>query len=415
MDRKIAPEIIRKRRQKTGIKILVSAICIITVFTLLVQFLQSGVHKEDLTLSEVSRGTLGISVSATGKVIPFYEQVITSPISSKIISVYKKSGDSVLIGESILQLDLTTFNADIEKQKDALEMKKTKLNQQKATVESQLKDMEMQLKIDEMRLKRMEVLLRNERYLDSIGASTSDKIKQTELEFEVQTLQFRQLQLKYENQKQLSRVDIQALELDYKNTQKDASLLQKTMTEAEVRAPQAGTLTWVNDQIGSGVSNGAQLAIIADLKNFKIEGEIADSYTDKITPGNPVKVRIGRTILDGKIGNVIPSIANGMIKFIVQLDQSNNERLRPGLKVDLNVINSIREDVLQLDNRSYYSGKGDYELWVVEGNKAVKRKVELGESSYDKVEVIQGLEEGEQVIVSDMNRFSDENELKIRK
>ena len=58
-------------------------------------------------------------------------------------------------------------------------------------------------------------------------------------------------------------------------------------------APRSATLTWINDQVGASVSQGSNLAILSDLSSFKVEGEIVDSYADKITAGNRVNVVIG--------------------------------------------------------------------------------------------------------------------------
>ena len=83
--------------------------------------------------------------------------------------------------------------------------------------------------------------------------------------------------------------------------------------------------------------------------------------------------------------------------------------------MDVFVVNSVSDDALRLAKRSYYTGKGAYDLWVVEGNGAAKREVVLGENSFDQVEVLSGLQAGETVIVSDMSRFKDNQKLKIRK
>ena len=73
----------------------------------------------------------------------------------------------------------------------------------------------------------------------------------------------------------------------------------------------------------------------------------------------------------------------------------------------------MKDDVLRIANSSYYVGKGEYELFVVNGNQLLKRKVQLGDSNFEYVEVVSGLQEGEQVIVSDMNAYKDKNKLKI--
>ncbi|MGL5683364.1 MAG: efflux RND transporter periplasmic adaptor subunit [Marinifilaceae bacterium] len=376
--------------------------------------LKPSIQISDVITSKVDIGSLNVSISASGKVVPLYEEVITSPVSSKILTVYKKVGDSLSVGDPIMELDLVAFNAEIERQQDELDLKKYKMEQQKIITASTIADMDMQVRIDEMRLKRMEVLLRNETYLDSIGASTGDKIRQTQLDYQVQTLQFEQLKLKCNNQKLIAQADIRALELDYKIALKNASLLRKKMGEAQLKASRTAILTMVNDQVGSTVAAGAQLGVISDLSNFKIEGEISDSYANKISVGDRAEVKIGSKKLSGTVGNVTPSISNGMIKFIVLLDESNNDRLRAGLNVDIHVINAVKVDVMRIDNHSFYAGAGEYDMWIINGKQIEKRTIQLGESSFDKVEVVSGVKKGDHVIVSNMKKYQNLEVLKLQ-
>jgi HlyD family secretion protein len=330
------------------------------------------------------------------------------------MEVYKKAGDEIAEGDVIMKLDLATIHAEIETQDNELKMKLYKFEQDKITAQSELSDLEVQIEIDEMQIKRMEVLLKNERFLDSIGASTSDKIRQAELDFAVEQLHLKQLKRKYENQKHITESNNKILELDYSIALKSATLKNKTMAEAQVRSPRSATLTWVNDQIGSKVLEGAELAIVSDLAHYKIEAEVSESYGNKALSGSNVIIKASGKELRGTIGNVVPSVKNGIIIFTVLLDDNRNEVLRSGLKVDVYIINAIQENTLRIANRSYYIGPGEYDLWVVSNGEAVKRKVTLGESSYNYVEVKDGLLEGETVIISDMNKFSDKKELKFK-
>lgn len=414
MDTQIPQEIVRQRRRKQIIRLSVIGGACVAIFIILVSVLRSGIDAADITATTTDRGPLEVSVTASGKVVPLYEEIIASPVASKVLEVYKKSGEQLQTGDPILQLDLAATNTDFERQRDELEMKKSKIEQQRSNALTQLSEMAMQVRIDSMRLRRSEVQLKNERYLDSIGASTPDKIRQAELELAVQSMQYEQLKLKHANLQATTQADMRVTDLDYRIAQKNFALATKTMGDAQVRAPRAATLTWVNDQIGSTVAQGAQLAIVSDLSHFKVEGEIADSYAEKVAPGNRAIVEIGSERLTGVVGNVVPAVANGIIKFTVTLDQNDAPKLRSGLKADVFVINSVKDDVTRLANRSYYRGPGAYELWVVTDGVARKRSVELGESSYEHVEVVSGLQPGETVIVSDMSRYKNETKLKIR-
>ena len=84
------------------------------------------------------------------------------------------------------------------------------------------------------------------------------------------------------------------------------------------------------------------------------------------------------------------------------------------LKTDVYVMNAVKEDVMRIANASYYVGRGDYELFVLDSeNEIVKRKVQLGDSNFEYVEVISGLQPGDQVVVSDMSSFKNKNKLKV--
>ncbi|MDR1980915.1 MAG: HlyD family efflux transporter periplasmic adaptor subunit [Tannerellaceae bacterium] len=414
MDIKIEPEMIRQRKIKWIATLSVAALAVCLVFIGLVRLLRPGIAADDLYTSVVDRGTIEISIPATGKIIPLSEEVIISPVSTKIVEVYKKAGDPVNEGDVILKLDLAAIHTEIDKQDNELKMKLYKLEQEKVKSQSTLSDLEMQIEIDEMQIRRMEILLKNERFLDSIGAGTSDKIRQAELNFAVEQLKLKQLKRKYENQKSIIASDNKVLELDYSIALNNAHLQNKTMAEAQVRAPRSATLTWVNDQVGSKVPEGAQLAIVSDLSRYRVEAEVSESYGNRILSGSNALIKVSGRELRGKVGNVVPSVQNGIINFAILLDDNQNELLRSGLKVDVYVIHSVQENVLRIANRSYYTGPEEYDLWVVQNGEAVKRNVTLGESSYNYVEVKNGLNEGETVITSDMNRHSDKDRLRLR-
>ena len=414
MDTQIPKEIILQRLKKRLFRLAAIGVIVIILFVVIINAFRAGISFATINTAVADRGPLEVSVMATGKVVPLYEEIISSPVSSKVLAVYKKSGDQLSTGDSILQLDLAATNTEFERQRDELAMKQSKIDQQRINAETQLAEMAMQIGIDSMRLQRSRVQLMNERYLDSIGASTVDKIRQAELDLQVQSMQYEQLKLKYANMQKTTQADLRIVELDYNIALKNFDLATKTMGDAQICAQREATVTWVNDQIGSTVAQGEQLVILSDLNHFKIEAEISDSYANKIAPGNKAVVVIGSDELEGIVGNVVPAIDNGIIKFTVMLDKNDDPKLRSGLKADVYVINATKDNVVRIANRSYYHGPGNYDLWCIVDGVAYQRNVVLGDNSNQYVEVVDGIKEGETVIVSDMSRYKNKSKLKIR-
>ena len=415
MDREIPKEVRDKERKKKFIKYGAIGVAAVVCIAVLISFMRSSVNRKDLVFSEVDNGTIEVSVSASGKVVPAFEEIINSPINTRIVEVYRKGGDSVDVGTPILKLDLQSTETEYKKLLDEEQMKRYQLEQLKVNNNTYLSDLSMQVKISAMKLNRMEVELRNERYLDSLGSGTTDKVRQAELNFNTGKLELEQLRQQYANESKVKEADLKVKELEFNIFSKSLAEMKRTLDDAQIRSPRKAILTYINNQVGAQVAEGSQVAIISDLSHFKVEGEIADTYGDRVAAGGRAIVKIGNEKLEGTVSSLTPLSKNGVISFIVQLNEDNNKRLRSGLKTDVYVMNAVKEGVLRLANASYYVGRGEYELFVQDSkDEIVKRKVQLGDSNFEYVEVISGLKPGDKVVVSDMSSYKNKNKLKLK-
>ncbi|TCO92034.1 HlyD family secretion protein [Bacteroides heparinolyticus] len=415
MDREIPKEVRKKERNKKIIRYGIAGVAGIVAVSVLISLMRTGVKVSDLVFSKVEKGTIEVSVSASGKVVPAFEEIINSPINTRILEVYKKGGDSVDAGTPIMKLDLQSAETDYKKMLDEEQMRSYKLKQLKLDNQTKLTDLQMKIKVSAMKLDRMKVELRNEQYLDSLGSGTTDKVRQAELSYNVAQLEYEQLQQQYANEKEVLAAEYQVRELEFSMFRKTLAETKRTLDDAQVRSPRKAILTYIDNQIGAQVAEGSRIAVISDLSHFKVEGEIADTYGDRVAAGGRAIVKIGSEKLEGSISSVTPLSKNGVISFAVQLNEDNNRRLRSGLKTDVYVMNAVKEDVMRVANASYYVGRGEYELFVRNADKEiVKRKVQLGDSNFEFVEVVGGLKPGDEVVVSDMSQYKNKNKLKLK-
>ena len=294
-------------------------------------------------------------------------------------------------------------------------MKRYELEQQKVGNDTRISDLTMQVKVKEMTVNRLEVELRNERYLDSLGSGTGDRVRQAELAYNTGKLELEQMRQQLANEHKVTDAGLSVKNLDINIASKNLGEMSRTLDDAQIRAPRRATLTFINDQIGQKISEGEKIAIISDLSHFKVDGELADSYGDRIRVGSKAVVRVGRDRLPGMVSNVTPLSRNGVISFSVRLDDEANARLRSGLKTDVYIMCDVMEDVKRIKNGTFYTGPGLYELFVFDSDdELVRRSVRLGESNFEYVEVINGLEPGDRVVISDMKRFNTNTSLKVK-
>ena len=414
MDRQIP---VSEQRKKKIRKIAIAASVAVVVLGIgawLGSMMMPSIDRKKLMISEVDRGTIDVSVSATGNVVPAFEEIIISPISAKILEVYAHSGDSVDVGTPLLRLDLQSAEADYAKALDEQEIRRQQRAQQLASNETQLADRRMQIEVKEMELSQLEAKLRNELYLDSLGSGTRDRVRQAETALRTEQLHLSQLRQQYRNEVKVKQADIRMQQLQNGIFEKGLSEKRRTLDDAKICSPRRATLTYINNEIGSTVSAGQKVAIVSDLQHFKAECEISDSHSDRVHVGGPVLLKIGKERLTGSINTVTPLSQSGAITFTVVPDDMSHPRLRSGLRTEVFVITSIKDDVLRIRNGSFYSGPGEYKMFVVKNEELRVKNVKLGECNYDYIEVIEGLEEGEQVVVSDMSKYKGKEKLKVK-
>lgn len=142
------------------------------------------------------------------------------------------------IGTPILKLDLQSTETQYQKLLDEEQMRRYKLDQLRVNSQTKLSDMAMQIKVSAMKLSRMKVELRNEHYLDSLGAGTTDKVRQAELSYNVAQLEYEQLQQQFKNEQEVAAAELKVQELDFNIFRKSLAEMKRTFEDAQIRSPQ---------------------------------------------------------------------------------------------------------------------------------------------------------------------------------
>ncbi len=398
MDRKITKEEKRSVRRKIIIRIAAAAVCAGVVIVFLVKMFGASVKSNELIIAKATRGTLESSVNATGKVVPAYEEIITSPVTARIVEVYCTAGDTVAAGTPLLRLDLQSEESAINSLRDTRQKQVLAVEQQRLSNETRLTQIEMEIKVKEMSVSQLAAEVDNERRLDSIGY----RIRQAELAYNTACIELEQLRRQLENERQALSATLDNQRLDLSIADRNLAEKLRTVEDARLKAPRAATLTYINKNIGTQVAQGERIAMLADLTSFKIDADIAESNARYLTNGGRAKIKIGNDVFDGTVMDVAPLSNGGAVRFSVIPDNDAKEKMRPGLSVGVYVIREEHPGAILIPFASYYSnGPGEYPMYVEETpGVIVRRKVMLGGASHNFVEVTDGLKEGEKIVIS---------------
>ncbi|MBN1996145.1 efflux RND transporter periplasmic adaptor subunit [candidate division KSB1 bacterium] len=415
MDRVLPDTVKRKRTKKVMLKFVVSAVLFFLLLMFLRNIVQPSIRKSEFYIAVAEIGDIQATVSASGTVLPEFEEIKTSPIQSTIKTIYRNTGDTVEPGDSILFLDTKTTKLNLEKLKDQLALRKNSVNQLELQLEKALIDLRTQYEIKKLHVESMEAELNEEKYLNQIGGSTKEKIEKAELNLKIAKLELLQIEETIINKEKSMLADLKGLNYEINIQQKNVKEINEKLKEATVKSDKKGVITWLNSQIGQTVSAGEELVKIANLESYNVEGTISGMHASKLYNGCRVLVRINKDVqLAGQIVSISPSIANNIIQFKIKLENKNHPLLRPNLKVDVSVETAFRENVVRVKNGPFYKGGTRQKVFVVKKDKLVRKETEFGNSNFDHVQVLSGLVQGEKVVISDMSEYENHEILKIK-
>jgi HlyD family secretion protein len=415
MDRPVSKEHKRKLLIRQ-----IGVISIIIFVPLLIILFMKSVFISSVSISQVAtgitdKGDIQITVQGSGNVIPAYEEIITSPFRSNIMKIIKKPGDKVFPKDTLLILNNKLAENDLNMLTNELDLENIRIDKLKIELQQLREDFEFSRKIKEIKVENARLEYEGEVTLNKMGGSPASNVKKAKTAWDIEQLENSQAQYNFNNQVNSRNNGIRELETEI-NIQKNKIIKAKDLVDhAYVKAPFHGDLSWVIDQPGASVSEGQQIARIADFSTYKLKGTISNAWAGRVVSGQEVDVRNQDKDLKGTIENIMPAITQGMMECIIRIDKGDITNLRPAQQLEIRVIISKKDKVLRLPNGPYYKDRGYKEMYVVRGSKAYRTKILFGDSNFDYVEVLEGLKEGEKVILTDIGEKYTREVIKVRK
>jgi HlyD family secretion protein len=378
-------------------------------------FLPAAIKPANFVTEIAEKGPVLLSVHATGVVDSESEVLILSPGPGIIQSILAEPGTRVRKGEIILQLNTEGVTDDIDRIKDQLEVRRNSLERTRLNAQSTRLDLEYNEEVKKLRIASLKSQLADQQQLLEVGGISPARIDQTkqeitlaekDLETLVEKNSIRLKQLKAEEEGLLLQIRMQEKELEEKQ-----DLLQKM----SIRAPSAGIILSISGKAGEKVNTDNLLVRMSDLTSFKIIGSVEEQYAVQLKTGNRVLVNLGDEQLEGTVGNITPMVENEKIQFNVHLHESSHPKLIANQQVEIQIIVNFKEEALRIKKIEEFETGQKHRMFVMEGDKAVKREFTLGIIGNEYCEVLSGLSEGDAVIVEGLNAFRQADEIELEK
>lgn len=414
MDRALAPELVTRARRNQWLIGLVVIIGLTGAVVGMRSLLKTSIEAARIGTAVVQTGPVENTLNATGEVIPAYEQMMTSPIRASIRRVRLTPGAQVRPGQAIVELDKSLTQIEYEKLQDQLALKQNGIEQLRLKLDKNLYDADVNDQIKLLNINKLQAELDDARRLLKVGGQTPEDVTRAENALRIAQLEKKQLENDLTYNRRSMGASLRESQLQARIEANNLKVLAQKLRQANIVADRSGVLTWVNENVGSAVSEGEMLAKVADLGSFRVEGSCSDAYADQLRAGLPVIVRINEIELRGLITQIKPSVQNGVVKFAVALDDNRHTSLRPNQKVEVFVVTNRSPRAMRVANGPAFKGKRKQSVFVLgTDNVARRRVVEVGLTNFDWVEIRSGLQPGERVILSDLSEYEHLQEITI--
>lgn len=415
MDRPLDPVFQRTRRLGRAGKIAGLIACIAALIIWLPGWIRPSVSRARVRTAKVTLGPIESTITASGTVVPEVERALSSPLDARVMRILKRPGDPLKAGDPLVVLDASESVLSVEKLSKDLALKDNQQSQTRLALEKSLLDIEGRLNTKRLDLDSLRADLEDSRTLFKEGLISREKLRQAELAEAKALIELKQIEGERNNVQQANTAQSQGLSLERDSLGKEVAEARRQLDLATTRADRDGVVTWALSEEGVLVRRGDVIARIADLRSFRVDATVPDVHAKALAVGMPVIVRVNDDdALEGRVSAIHPKIENGVMTFTVSLADKSNHLLRSNQRVDVLVVLQRKARALRLKKGPFAEGDGYRQAFVVHGDRAVRTPIGLGIASFDEFEVVNGLADGDEVIISDMRDYLHLREISIK-
>ena len=372
-----------------------------------------SVDASRVRIATVTRGDLVRDISADGRVIAANSPVLYA-IAGGTVTLKVVAGDAVKKGQVLAEIDSPELRSTLAQEEATLAGLEAEAS--RAALDAQLTRANARKLLDQATIDRQAAqrdLERNQRAYDGGAvaqidvARAQDTLKKSELALAA---------ARQENglQGQGAGLDLRNKRLLADRQRAVVAELRRQVDALTLRAPFDGQVGQVQVQQRQNVAQNAPVLSVVDLGEFEVEIKIPESFARDLGIGMPAQITSGSgEPYAAQVAAVSPEVVNSEVTSRLRFTGRQPPGLRQNQRLSVRIVLDTRRNVLKVERGPFVDEGGGRSAWVMDGDSASKRPVRVGASSLGEVEILEGLKEGDRVIVSGADQFGDAERIAI--
>ena len=407
-----------KKRIRTGIFIVIglAAIAGITYGLTKMKPAAPTLDRSTAVIATVKRGEMVREVSGNGTLVPQVTRWIPAPADGRVEKILVQAGMDVNAGTVIVELSnpqmeqqaidaeyqVKTAEAEAENLRVRLDSDSMTQQSQIASINAEYRQAKLQLDTDEGLAKQ------------GLVADLPLKISRVHVEDLANRLKVEQQRLAIAGKSTKAQLNAQQSRVEQLKAL--ARLKREQVDALKVRAGTNGVLQQVSVQEGQQVTPGLNIARIADPASLKAELKVAETQIKDVREGQKAIIDTRNGVIEGQVSRIDPAAREGTFTVDVSFSGALPSSARADLSVDGKIELERLKNVLYVDRPAFGQGQQTVGMFRLgpDGQEATRTQVSLGRSSVSTIEVLNGLREGDQVIISDTSSMDNYKTIRVR-
>ncbi|KUJ83385.1 efflux transporter periplasmic adaptor subunit [Microbulbifer flavimaris] len=358
------------------------------------------VSLSQVNIAQVERGDLIRDLVVQGRVVAANSPTLFSPAQG-IVKFAVKAGDTVQAGQLLAEVDSPELDSELAQQRALLTKLDVELQRQK--IQAKRQQLENRQRADLAKV----TLIAAQRERKRAELSMEKQII-SQLDFEKASDDLARAQLEYDQAEQNAALEqealafeTQTLELQLSQQKLQVEELERKVKELRITSPVDGTVGSLAVTQRSAVARNAPLITVVDLSSFELEAAVPENYADDLGLAMAVEINLGGRKLPGEITAISPEVIDNQVQARVRFTDQQPENLRQNLRLTARILLENRSDVILVRRGGFLDQSGGRYAWKLNGEgEAVRVPIQIGALGLNQVEIVSGLQEGDQIIIS---------------
>lgn len=356
------------------------------------------------------------SLSASGTIRPELIIEIEADVAAEVAGIHITDGQDVQAGEPIISLYSQSLYENHDKALQELRQSQQALDQLLIDHEYDLASAERKVAEAQYQVESHQTNYELQSKLFEYGTIARVEFEKAaqELDNAKHNLALAQRDLDIEIRTQANALE--QAENSVVAAEEELELLEDKIENLTIRAPISGRILALDVSTGTRVQEGTVLAEIADLSSQYVELDVSATQAERFTTGSQADITISQVNYSATVTYIAPQARQtqdgSLVRITLNLDEDPSH-LRPYSNASVNIHLGIYRDSLYLPRGAYLTSGQQLFVYLIDGSRAVRKDVQFGMLQGNNIQILSGLDEGDQVIISSYDQYRHHDEIKL--